>query len=351
MYIVYIYDQSNTVIAQVDEVLDVEITNKINDVSTASFWLNHTNEYCTRAYIKEYRRIKINYLADNEEKTMFDGVIRWFEADLTKASIKCESFEHLLDRRVLHSNYTYTGATIDAILTAMLWDINTRYQTNITLDCWVLTTTTKTYNKWETFLKVLKDLADLWFEFYIDNMVLKFKTTIWSDKTTWAGIVEYRYDINEPDDRSIDSVKMLTDWKELATGVIWKSWSNFTELDDPTAKTEFWLIETSFANSWDQATETQTYLDDHKQSISEFDIGVISQDYFEANLWDIVKVYLFIGNDILFYDWSMKVVQKTYKSWDLADIKYTLSKGTMASKNILDKISEIQDKVQSLELK
>lgn len=116
MFIAYIYDLSNTLIAQVDEVFDFETTKKINDVSTASFALFHTNPYCTRAYLKEYRRIKINMLVGNTEKTMFDGVIRGLEANLVKTTIKCESFEHYFDRRLLSSDQSFVNQSVNTII-------------------------------------------------------------------------------------------------------------------------------------------------------------------------------------------------------------------------------------------
>lgn len=60
MYIAYIYDINNNIIAQVDEILDFECNIKINGVSTSSWSLYHTSEYCKRSFLKEYRRVKIN---------------------------------------------------------------------------------------------------------------------------------------------------------------------------------------------------------------------------------------------------------------------------------------------------
>lgn len=349
-YIAYIYDKDNNVIAQIEEILDIEITKKLNDVSTASFGLYQSDPYCTRNYLKEYRRCKINLQTWNIEQTMFDWIIRWFDADLEKTSIKLESFEHLFDRRLLQNNYNYTGATIDAILTTILNDINTTYNTNITLDCWIITTTSKIYNKGETFLKVLKDLAGLWYEFIVDNMVLKFKQTIWIDRTTWSEFVEYRFDVTKPDDRSIDSVKMTVDGKELANGVIGKSWSNYTNLTDATSISDFWLIESSFTNSWDDANATQSYLEDHKESLSEFEISAETNDFFEANLWDMVKIFIFVGNDIMFFDWAMKVIQKRYIGWDLPKIQYTIWKTKIQSKDFIDEIADLKNRVKTIEL-
>lgn len=350
MYIAYIYDKDNNIIAQIEQILDLEITKKLNDVSTCSFGIYQTDPYCKRQYFKKYSRVKINKLFDTIEKTLFDWVIRGVEADLEKTSIKLESFEHLLDRRLLHQDYTFTTQSIDTILTTILGAINTRYQTNITLDCGITETTSKDYKKAESFLKVLKDLAGLWYEFIVDNMVLKFKQTIWIDRTTGENFVEYRYDINEPDDRSIDSVKMTDDGKEFVNGVIGKSWSNYSEQDDPTSIAEFGLIEWSFTTSGDDTTTTQSYLDDHKEWIAEFEIVTINNDFFEADLGDLVSVYVYVGNDIMFYDWSMKITQKNYRSWDLESVQFTLWKTKIQSKNFIDEIIEIQERVKTLEL-
>lgn len=223
MFIVYLYDLSGNVIAQIDEVLDLDITRKINDVSTASFGLFHTNPYCSRSYIKEYRRVKITMVAENTEKTMFDGVIRGLDADLSKTTLRCESFEHYLERRLLGGDYSFTGQTIQNIIQGLLNNLNSAYNSGITLDCSITTTTTKEYKRGESFLKVLKDLAGNGYEFIVQDKVLIFRETIGVDRSVGDGFVQYRYDVNEPDDRSINTVKMTNDGKELANGVLGKS--------------------------------------------------------------------------------------------------------------------------------
>lgn len=351
MYIAYLYDVNWDLIAQIENILDLDVSKQLNDVSKASFGLYHNDPYCKREYLKEYRRVRITMIVDNIEKEIFDWVIRWFEADLEKTSIKLESFEHYFSRRILHQDYIFTDQSVDTILQTILDDINTRYQTNITLDCGISTLTSKEYKKAETFLKVLQDLADNGFEFIFDDMVLKFKTTVWVDRSTGENFVEYRFDVNEPDDRSINSIKMTVDGKELANGVIWKAGSDYTEDDDATSITEFGLIEWSFTTSWDDATTTASYLDDHKDSLSEYKVETTTNDFFEANLWDLVKVYIYVWNDVLFYDWSMKVVQKDFTAWDLPKIEYTLGKTKIKSKDFIDEILEIQERVKTLELK
>ena len=351
MFIAYIYDLSNTIIAQVDEVLDFETTKKINDVSTASFALFHTNPYCTRAYLKEYRRIKINMLVGNTEKTMFDGVIRGFEANLVKTTIRCESFEHYFDRRLLSGDYSFVNQSIDYIIQGLLNNLNSAYNSGITLDCGITTLTSKEYKRGESFLKVLKDLAENGFEFSIIDKVLKFKASIGIDRTTGPDFVEYRYDINEPDDRSIDNVKMTSDGKELANGVLGKAWSAYTYDTDAPSITEFGLLEASFSTSWDDAATAQSYLNDHKASLSEFDIEAITQDFFEADLGDMVSVYIYVGNDVMFYDGPMKVIEKWFASGDLARINFKLGVSSVRSKDIIEQIVDVQSRLKTLEFR
>jgi len=200
-------------------------------------------------------------------------------------------------------------------------------------------------------LKVLKDLAWNGYEFIVENKILKFKETIWIDRTSWEDFVEYKYDINEPDDRSIDTVKMIIDWKELANWIIWKVWSTFNYESDAISISNYWLIESSFTSSWDDIATTQSFLADHKDSYSEFEIWTKTNDFFETNLGDLVKVYVFVWNDIIYFNWTMKVIQKQFTWWDLPKINTTLSKTKIKSKNILDQINDIQQRLKTVEFK
>lgn len=349
MYIAYIYDLSNNIIAQVDWLINLSITTSLNDVSTASFSLYHTNEYCTRSILKKYRRVKINKQVGNVESTMFDGVIRWFEANLTTLSVKLESFEHLLDRRFLHMDYVSVSQTVDSVLSTILDDINTLYDTGITLDCGITDLTSKEYKDWESFLKVLQDLASNGYEWIIEDKVLKFKSTVGVDLSTGDDFVEYRYNINEPEDRTIDDIKMVDDGKNFANGVIGKSWASFTEESDSASILENWLIEDSFSVSGDDATATASYLEDRKYWFAEYEVDGISKDFFEANLGDLVKVYIFVGNDLMYFNGTMKVIWKTFSAGDLEKIQFKLWKTKVKTKDIIEQIMDIQKRVKTLE--
>ena len=83
MYIAYIYDKNNQQIAQIHEMIGVSVTQKINDVSTGEFVIFHDNEYCNSTYLKPYRRVKLAMKVGDQEKELFDGVIRGLAMNLT----------------------------------------------------------------------------------------------------------------------------------------------------------------------------------------------------------------------------------------------------------------------------
>lgn len=53
----------------------------------------------------------------------------------------------------------------------------------------------------------------------------------------------------------------------------------------------------------------------------------------------------------MFFDGSMKVVQKKYTHADLAKIQFGLSKSKARSKDIIETISDLQSRIKNLEMK
>ena len=350
MYIAYIYDWDN-IIAQVDTILDFQVEQKLNDTHTASFTVHHTNPYCKKEYLEKYRRVKIKKLINWEEKTFFDWIIRGFRMDLKKVEVKLASFGYLVYRRLIHQDYNFDNKSIDNILSTILNDINSIYDTWISLDCWITTTTTKKYTTWQNFLYILKDLAKTWnYEFIIENKVLKFKPTIWQDRTTWINYVEYRYNYEDPEDRTIDRIQIDDDWNELTNWVLAKDWTNTINKEDTNSKNTYWLIEHYAIWSWDLDTIAQEYLDLHKQWLKEYNLTASSNDFFEVNIWDLVKVYLNTWNDMLYYNWPMKIVRKRFKAGDLDKIEISLSVNKEKLKDFLEDFKNLKDRVQNLEI-
>ena len=330
--------------------IGVSITQKISDISTGEFVIFHDNEYCNSTYLKPYRRVKLAMKVGDQEKELFDGVIRGLAMNLTWIAIKLESFEHLLDRRILLTKYTYNGVQIKTILWNILNDINTRYNTGITLDCDVVATTKVEFEKWVTYFDVLEKIAKLWYEFRVIDKVLIFKQSIGIDRTQWDDMVQYRYDINSPDERTIDGVKMDIDWKDLTNGALSKVKENSQYANNVASIDEFGLLETAFSNTGDETTTSQQYIEEHKDLLFEFDVDVVTDDFFEADLGDTCKLDIVSWNDLLNIDGSQKILEKTYRGGDLPSIGIKLWKTTVKRKDLVEALNNLQRRVQFLEI-
>lgn len=229
-------------------------------------------------------------------------------------------------------------------------EVNTRYDTGITLDCDVVDTTTKKFEKGISMLDVLEELAKNWYEFRIIDKVLIFKQSIGIDRTTGNGMVQYKYDVFSPDERTIDGIKMQIDGKDLTNGALSKVKENSQYIDDDTSIEEFGLLETAFSKSGDENTTAQSYINEHKDTLFEIDVDVVSKDFFEWDLWDMVKVDIVSWNDLLFYDGTMKILEKSYTGGDLPSIEIKVWKVVVPNKDIFDQVSTLKRRVQFLEI-
>nr|DAT16596.1 MAG TPA: hypothetical protein [Caudoviricetes sp.] len=57
-----------------------------------------------------------------------------------------------------------------------------------------------------------------------------------------------------------------------------------------------------------------TYLNEHKNQISEFTISVADTFFYDVELGDQVKVFIDGYNELMQYDGAMKIVGKKYRS-------------------------------------
>lgn len=65
----------------------------------------------------------------------------------------------------------------------------------------------------------------------------------------------------------------------------------------------------------------------------------------------MVSVYIYVGNDILFFDGSMKVIEKKYTAGQMAKVNFKLGVSTVKSKDLIEQIAEMQTRIKTLEMK
>jgi len=342
MFVIYINDHLWNEKTQMFEVNKLEIRQKLNDISSASFEVSNTAKTNSYSNFKEFNEVLIYKIQNSDEKLIFDGIIRSVEADLYKTKVILNDKIFLLKNKILYTEKLYTNIQVKSILIDILDVINSRYDTKLILNSDILDQVTKTYKKWQTFFDILKDLALNWYEFEIKNNVLYFLNSIWEDKTSWANFVEFSYDIQFPWSRTIDTARLEYDSENITNAVISKdTWNS----EDLLSINNFWRLEKYFI-SWDK----DALLLDRKESIRELEITPISYDFFVANLWDTVKVFIDAWNDIMYFNSNLKIVEKEFRSWELNKVKIKLSKWNVRTLNLIETIADLKNRTKTLEI-
>ena len=342
MFVIYINDHLWNEKTQMFEVNKLEIRQKLNDISSASFEVSNTAKTNSYSNFKEFNEVLIYKIQNSDEKLIFDGIIRSVEADLYKTKVILNDKIFLLKNKILYTEKLYTNIQVKSILINILDVINSRYDTKLILNSDILDQVTKTYKKWQTFFDILKDLALNWYEFEIKNNVLYFLNSIWEDKTSWANFVEFSYDIQFPWSRTIDTARLEYDSENITNAVISKdTWNS----EDLLSINNFWRLEKYFI-SWDK----DALLLDRKESIRELEITPISYDFFVANLWDTVKVFIDAWNDIMYFNSNLKIVEKEFRSWELNKVKIKLSKWNVRTLNLIETIADLKNRTKTLEI-
>ena len=351
MIIGYIYDRQKTLIWQIFNVFAFECTLKLNDISVWELTIRNENMNNILNIIKENNRIKVVDNSDGQERLMIEGYIRGVEATLKNTVIKIEDYLSFLDDKLLYTAINFNGQ-VDVLLQTILDQINAREDTGIILECNVTDTISKQYAKGDSVLSVLKDLRENNYEFVIRNWVLIFKTTIWTDRTLInQDYREFMRDVNSPLDRTIRDAKMVMDIKQMCNCGMWKNGSSYATYEDIGSINEYWRIERCFTNNGNITQATQNYVNERNDSIREFDISPNVADFFYCDLGDIVRVYINSWNDLMFYDGTLKVIEKSYTAWEMGKITFKLSQNKVKAQQLNEKIKELHTRVRSLELK
>ncbi len=351
MIIGYVYDRQENLIWQIFNVFWFECTLKLNDISAWELTVMNENMNNILNILKENNRIKVMENNNGKERLMIEWYIRGIEATLKNTVIKIEDYLSFLDDKIIFSAINFTGQ-VKVLLQSILDQINARENTGLALDCNITATVTKQYSKGDTFLSILKDLRENDYEFIIKDHVLYFRDTIGVDRSLINNDYrEFMRDVNSPLDRTIRDAKMIMDIKQMCNCCIGKDGDSYAYTEDISSIAEFWRIERSFTNNGNITQATQNYVDERKNSLREFDISPNVSDFFYCDLGDIVRVYINSWNDLMFYDGTLKVIEKSYTAWEMGKITFKLSKNQVKAPQLDEKLKEINARVRSLELK
>ncbi len=346
----YVYDRHNNLIWQLFDVVGFQCSWKLNDVSTGELTISNENLLDALLILKENNRIKVMEGQNGTERLLISWYMRGIEATLKNTVIKIEDMISFLDDKVLFNPMNYTWP-INTLLQQILIQINLREQTELTCISDVSVSVTKKYEKWETFANVLKDLRENAYEYVVRDTVLYFNHTIGIDRSVPSNdYYEFVRDINSPLDRTIRDAKLVMDIKQMCNSCIGKDGNAYGYAEDLASIQEFWRIERSMTNSGNIQQATQNYVKERKDSIKEFDISPNIPDFFACDVGDVVRVYINSGNDLMFYDGTMKVIEKSYTAGEMTKVTFKLWKSKVKTIDLAEKLREINRRVGKLEL-
>lgn len=344
--IIKIFDITGNPLTQITESSDIKITNKLNDIWFASFTLALSDPNAKYEYLQEFYRVDFYKQIWNKEMFYWTWYIQWVEADFTTAKVKCKSFDWIWNQIVLNKDYDFINKSFDYILNDILTNTNSGWNTWIALDCLITETISKSYNKWDTFLKVIKDLSLSGYEFKTTNDKLIFKSSIWEDKS--SNLV-FTFDYQDLSTRNIVSSKSKYNSDTISTAVLWRDNSDYYYKSDNTQIGIFWLREKSFVTKWDWDQASQSELDESKYSIREIEIIPESQDYLLASVWDTINVQITTESDLMSFSWEMKIVEQNYEEWDLTQNKFKIAKTKKKTLNILEELRNMKSDIKTLQ--
>lgn len=354
MYIWYIYSPNWEELTQVHNIYSVNVSLKINDVWSGEFFINSDNPANTLEFIREFNWVKI-FKQDSitgVEKLLIEWFIKVPEAQNNGTNVQVWDMNDFLKNRYIWTTKNYTGQTLDYILSDVLSDFQGRYDNGFTLDCGVTDILPdKTYPEGQDILSIFQDLTEEWYEFHIRGNIIYFKTQIGIDRTvSWEEYLEYNYDVENPQSKNIENPKTLFNSENIANSVKVKDGASIETQTDPTSISSFGAIERFFTSSGKDTDTASEILNKRKNSTREISFTPISRDFFEADIGDMVRVYINSSNILNNFIWSVKILEKRYQSWDLESISITTSTGEIKTLWFFAEIQKIKRDQKILQL-
>lgn len=141
MYIAYFYDKNNQIVAQIENIQELETAEKINAVGTITFTVK-SEQMLSQEYFKDLKKTAYNLCLitkqseTGDEKIATIGVVVGYDGDSDFKRVALKTLIHLAERRELGADVTYNNGTkYSDVLTGIVNIINTYYDSKISIEC------------------------------------------------------------------------------------------------------------------------------------------------------------------------------------------------------------------------
>ena len=331
MFTVYLYEGEEC-IAQIQDIFEINADLKLNGSSQVKITLDAQSPYIQKDLLRMWRSIRITELTEEGEKEMLAGVIRWVEANFTQVEIIAESWRVLLEKRLVDQKQKRLNAPLEEVVRTLFEEQNRKSPLPFNIECETGSTVSLEVGEKAVLSSVINSLIKEGVDVFLIGDTLKIGKHIWEDRTQGANYKEFRYDTQDPEGNTIDKAKLVIDAKEMSN----KVWGQRSE----ESIARYGLLEESKSNE-DEAT----YLKEHKEQVSEFNITVGEDSFYQVELGDKVKVIIKGYNELMQFNGVMKIVGKKYRSGDLPTIEYTVSTQRIPQEWVIGTIKQLSEKV------
>lgn len=351
MIICYIQNRHGNTIWQIHTILWFSCTRVLNDIGKADIVVNNADLLDSIDILKENNRIAIYEEEWIVRKAYIHGYIRGFEATLTQTIIRIEDRFSILEDKLFYGAFTRSNGTVKAMLESMVATVNAREDTLISVDSDVTDTFSKTFENGEIVGLAIKDARQNKYEFRMEENVLAFKNAVGIDRSLlWADYLEFSRDFIDPNSRSLKNARLVSDIKQMANCAIGRDESVSTQYEDPQSIIERWRIERPITNSGSIAQSAEAFVNERKDSVREYDIEPILNDFFACDVGDTVRVFINTWNPLMFFEWPMKIIEKSFKAWDVNTVSIKVSSGKVKLSTLAERFREINARLTRLEL-
>ena len=331
MFTVYLYEGEDC-IAQIQDIFEINADLKLNGSSQVKITLDAQSPYIQKDLLRMWRSIRITELTEEGEKEMLAGVIRWVEANFTQVEIIAESRRVLLEKRLVDQKHKWNQAPLEEVVRILFEEQNRKSPLPFNIECETGSTVSLEVGEKAVLSSVINSLIKEGVDVFLIGDTLKIGKHIWEDRTQGANYKEFRYDTQDPEGNTIDKAKLVIDAKEMSN----KVWGQRSE----ESIARYGLLEESKSNE-----DEVTYLKEHKEQVSEFNITVGEDSFYQVELGDKVKVIIKGYNELMQFNGVMKIVGKKYRSGDLPTIEYTVSTQRIPQEWVIGTIKQLSEKV------
>ena len=344
-----------TVEAQFMNPSDLTYKEELLDTNDLQFTLDINDEQI--ASIIEYKKVALYSVANNVDTLLWTGYISDPSNDFEKVYVVCSDEKRYMQKKQIYTDKNWSATPIATILNTLVTEANARsgglhgnlsYQTGLT------DTITKDFKKGTNYFDILQELAErLNAEWKVTENEIIFETTIGEDKTSGSNFVEFSSDRDIGIGNTIASYLSKRNGNHIATAVIGKDGTAYSEQDDNTAT--FGFVESSVSfNDGDLVAQTTEYLNERKVSQTEITLTIDPNaiDYANMNIGDLVHIRINHGSPLIDIETDVLILEKTVeirnKQAIASVIVGTAKKRILTPQNYLAKIDK---RMKTLELK